>query len=78
MKETDDELAQLVVEFDSAIIDFMLQYKLHPIEMFGFALARIVAIARETNGEDGLAILLDEAKSVIMKRSSSKEKTTLH
>ena len=74
---SDEELVREIVDsVDDAIINWILKYELHPVELVGIILARLLSIAKETNGEDAFLELIDEVKSSIMMRS--KTNTVIH
>lgn len=74
--KSEEDLLAVVDEVDDVIIGLMERHQMHPMEMIGLILARIVAITREANGEKDILVLLDRMKSTIM--NTPKSDVTLH
>lgn len=70
------QLMEVVDNIDDVLIDLFVRHGLHPSEMIALILARVVAIAKEANGEQQLLVLLDKMKSSII--NIPKSDVTLH
>ena len=79
MKEPDvDNVLAVVDKIDESLINLSIEYDIHPSDMCAIVLARLVAIAKETNGKDSLLVLLDAAKYSIINLPEIDNDKVLH
>jgi len=71
-----DEILAIVDKIDESLIDISIEYDIHPSDMCAVVMARLVAIAKQTNGKDSFLVLLEAAKYSIMEHP--KTNTVIH
>lgn len=74
--ETNDPLMGLVNDIDGQILNWLLGYEIPPSALVAIILARLMALVKESAGEDSFLVLLEAVKSSILDTPSPK--THLH